>query len=114
MKTNNYLSYYQGLNVLLKPNQNHCEISAQPVGKYLHSFWVKSPAITRGFGRVLKGGFYRSFDLNLNIKQRNVVYFTLVAFFFLVSLALLDSNPTYHQENAGKKIPKKQYKQYKQ
>ena len=96
------------------PIKTIMKILAQPVGKYLHSFWVKSPAITRGFGRVLKGGFYRSFDLNLNIKQRNVVYFTLVAFFFLVSLALLDSYPTYHQENAGKKIPKKQYKQYKQ
>ena len=85
------------------------KISAQPVGKYLHSFWVKSPAITGGFRRVLKGGFYRSFDLNLNIKKRNVVYFTLVVFLFLVSLALLDSYPTYHQENAGKKIPEKRH-----
>ena len=56
--------------------------------------------------QVVKGGFYRSFDLNLNIKKGNVVYFTLVVFLFLVSLAILDSYPTDHQENNGKKISK--------
>ena len=72
-------------------------------------FWVKSPAITHGFRRVVKGGFYRSFDLNLNIKKGNVVYFTLTVFLFLVSLAILDSYPTYHQENAGKNISKRHF-----
>ena len=75
-------------------------ISAKPV-KYLHSFWAKCLAATRCFRQVVKGGFYRRFDL--------VVYFTLVAFLylFLVFLAILDSYPTYQQENAGKNISKK-------
>ena len=33
-----------------------------------------------------------------------MVYFTLVVFLFLVSFAILDSYPTYHQENSGKNI----------
>ena len=47
------------------------------------------------------------FDLSLNIKKGNVVYFTLVVFLLLVSLAILDFYPTYPQENAGKNISKK-------
>ena len=62
----------------------------------------KSPAVIRGFRRILEGGFHRSFDLNLSIKKENVVYFTLVASLFLVSLAILCSYPIYIQENAGK------------
>ena len=62
----------------------------------------KSPAVIRGFRRALKDEFYRSFDLNLSIKKENVISFTLVAFLFLVSLAILCSYPIYHQENAGK------------
>ena len=31
----NHLSYYSGFNLLLTPNQNHCEISAQSIRKCL-------------------------------------------------------------------------------
>ena len=70
----------------------------------MHSF-----QICKSCRQVVKGGFYRSLDLNLNIKKGNVVYFTSVVFLFLVSLAILDSHPTYHQENAGKNISKKRH-----
>ena len=69
----------------------------------------KSPAVARGFRRVVKGGVYRSVDLNLNIKKGLKAYFTLVVFSFLLSLAILGSCPTYHQENAGKNISKKRH-----
>ena len=71
-------------------------------------FLVKSPAVSLGLRRVVKGGFYRSFDLNLNNKKGSVVYFTLAVLLFFVSLALLDAYPTYHQENAGKKYFEKE------
>ena len=35
------------------------------------------------------------------------LFFTLVGLLFLVSLAILDSYFTYHQENVGKNISKK-------
>ena len=75
-------------------------------------FLVKSPAVSLGLRRVVKGGFYRSFDLNLNNKKGNVVYFTLAVLLFLVSLALLDAYPTYHQENTGKKYFEKETFEY--
>ena len=68
-----------------------------------------------GFRQVVKDGFYRSFDLNLNIMKGNVVYFTLVVFvpcfFFTCSLCLLRFYILSHlsPRNAGKDISKKRY-----
>lgn len=52
--------------------------------------------------RVVKGGFYRSFDLNLLfLREKKLTFFTLVGFLFPVPLVILDSYPTYYQENVG-------------
>ena len=70
----NHLCRYSRVNFLLTPNQSHyVAISAQPVLKFLQSFGIKSPAVTSRFRQVVKDGFYRSFDLNLNIKKGNMV-----------------------------------------
>ena len=61
-----------------------------------------SPALTSGFSRIVKRGFYCSFDLNLNFKKHNMAFFTLLGFLFLVSLM-------YDQENVGKNIFKKRH-----
>ena len=37
------------------------------------------------------------------------LFITLVGFLFIVSLAILDSFPIYHQENVGKNISKKKH-----
>ena len=105
----NHLCCYSGLNIRLTPNQSHCVNLSTASSKVFAYFWVKSPAITPGFRRVVKGGFYRSFDLNLNIKKGNVVYFALTVFLFLESLAILDSYLSNHQEHAGKNIPKRHF-----
>ena len=82
--------------------------SAQLVLKCLH-FWAKLlssfPALTLDFTKVIKGGFYWSFDLN-------VAFFYLsrfLDFLLLIWLAILGSYPTYHQENFGKDISKKRH-----
>ena len=38
-----------------------------------------------------------------------MAFSTLLGFLFLVSLAILDFHPTYHQENVGENIPKKRH-----
>ena len=101
--------------MLLFRSQSSLDNHSKPLSKSQHNQFLsicivfKSPAVTRSFKRVVKGGFYRNFDLNLNIKKGNVVYFTLAVLLFLVSLAVLDPYPTYHQENAGKNISKKRH-----
>ena len=88
--------------MLLFRSQSYLNTQSKPLCKSQQNQFLsicivfKSPAFTRGLTRVVKGGFYRSFDLKLNNKKGNAVYFTLVVFFFLVSLAILDSYPTYH------------------
>ena len=101
--------------MLLFRSQSSLETQTKPLFKSQHNQFLsictafKPPAVTRDFRRVLKGGFYRIFNLNISIKKENVVYFTLVVFLLLVSLAILGSYPIYHQENAGRNISKKRH-----
>ena len=67
------------------------------------------PSCYPRFRQVVKGVFYKSFDLNLSVKKGIAVYFTLVVFLSLVSLAISDAYPTYHQKNTGKNISKKRH-----
>ena len=53
-----------------------------------------------------KGGFDRSFDVNLNMKKGNMVYFISVVFLFLVSLAILDLIPFITKKMLVKTFPK--------
>ena len=89
--------------LLLFRYQSSLDIQSQPLYKSQHNQFLsicivfKSPAVTRGFRPVAKGGFDRSFDINLNIKKGIMVYFIFAVFLFLVSLAILDSYPICHQ-----------------